>query len=258
MNKKLYYGIVAVLVIGIVVIFSMIGLASEEASKTPLLIIKAPLIKAAPTGLEAGITEMELYNETKNSWITIHEGYTCKVDLIKNKGAIEKAMRTYLKGKPLPKGTYTKIRAIVTGRGVKDTKKISRFGRTYHTAPWIKFVKDDQIIPCVAAGIAIKLGEYPPPIYNDDTPAARERFERMKRRMYKKNITETPFFKREMKKDSAIVTFTFREPFTITNPEQDTAKLKIKFDFKNMLLVDMKNKICWPVGPSKVYATLEE
>ena len=256
MNKKLYYGIITVLVIGILVIFSMIGLASEEASKTPPLIIKAPLIKASPTGLEAGITKMELYNETKDSWITIHKGSTYKVDFVKNEGAIEKGMRRYLKGKPLPKGTYTKIRTAVTGRGEKDTKAVSRFGKTYHTAPWIKFVKDDQNIPCVAAGIAIKLGEYPPPIYNDDTPAARERFEMMKKKLYKKTVFDTPFYKREMKKDSASVTFTFREPFIITNPEQDTPKLKIKFDFKDMLLVDMKNKICWPVSATKCYATV--
>ena len=223
--------------------------------------LKAPqLIKATPTAIEEDVTKVELYNETKNSWITIHEGYTCKVDLIKNEGlgTVEKVMRKYLGNKPLPKGTYTKIRATIDRKRMEELKTVSYMGETYYIAPWIKFVKDGQNIPCVAPGIAMRLGNYPPPIYNKDIPGAKEKFETMKKKLYKNGVFETPFFKMVRPKGSEIVTFTFPEPFTITNPEQDTAKLKIKFDFKNILCIDMKNKICWTVDAPKCYAIVEK
>ena len=224
--------------------------------------LKAPqLIKATPTAIEEDVTKVELYNETKNSWITIHEGYTCKVDLIKNEGlgTVEKVMRKYLGNKPLPKGTYTKMRATIDIKRMEELKTVSYMGETYYITPWIKFVKDGQNIPCVAPGIAMRLGDYPPPIFNNDTPATRKMLERMKQ-MRKKGVMNTPFYNKERKKDGFIVTFTFPEPFTITNPEQDTPRLKIKFDFKDILRIDMKNKICWPVaaGTAKCHAILEE
>jgi len=251
-NKKLYYGIIAVLVIGVVVIFSMIGVKMYTSKKAP----KAPqLVKATPTSLSQMTDKMELYNETKNSWVTIYEGPTYRIDFITNEGlgVIEKAMRTYLKGKPLPKGTYTKLRLTKLRKRGKS-KTVSYGGKTYPVTSRVTFIKDGQTIPCVNISKAIEQGISLPPIFT----TTRKKFGKMKE-MRKKSVIAAPFFKHERKKDRVIVTFTFREPFTITNPEQDTAKLKIKFDFKNVLLIDMKNKICWPIGGTpKCYATLEE
>ena len=229
--------------------------ASKKALKVP------QLIKATPTSFEPEIAKMEFYNETKDSWITIHEGYACKVDLMKNErlGVVEKVMRKYLGDKPLPKGVYTKMRATIDRKRKEELKTVSYDGKAYHIAPWIKFVKDGQIIPCIAPGIAMRLGNYPPPIFNNDTPAAGKMLGRMKK-MRKKGVMDTPFYNKERKKDGFIVTFTFPKPFTITNPEQDTPKLKIRFDMKDILRIDMENKICWPMatGTAKCHATLKE
>ena len=261
MNKKLYYGIVAVLVIGVVVIFSMIGVkmyTSKKAPKTP------QLVKATPTSLSQTTDKMELYNETKDSWITIHEGSTYNIDFMTNEGlgVVEKAMRTHLKGKPLSKVTYTKLRLKhIRGKGKKSIKRngkkpktVSYGGKTYPVTSRVKFIKDGQTIPCVTISKAMEQGVSLPPIFT----TTGKKFGKMKE-MRKKSVIATPFYKHERKKDKMIITFTFPEPFTVTNPEEDTAKLEIKFDFKDTLHIDMENKICWPIGGTpKCYATLEE
>ena len=251
MNKKLFYGIVAVLVIGIVVIFSMLGVkmyTSKKAVKAPALKPEearpptAKIIPATPDNFIITAKKIELYNDTLNSWITIHDGYDYSGDLAKNggTGVVEKAMKKYLGNKPLPNGTYTKVRSTNT-RMNKIRATLSYGGKTYYTTTSTKPFKSGRAIVLSTTGPA-QIGTFIPPFFE---PTQREGF--------KKGFDKQP----AIEPDTAVVIFTLSPPFTITKPE-DTSKLKFKFDFTNILLFDIENKICWPVSGPRLSITIED
>jgi len=239
-NKKLFYGIIAVLVIGIVIIFSMIGVKMYSSKKISEVSPGEPtkIITATPENLIITTAKIELYNSTTDSWITIHDGYDYSGDLAKNggTGVVEKAMKKYLGNKPLPNGTYTKVRSKNV-RGSKIKASASYGGVTYYTTTSNKpFMNGGQAIVLSTTGPA-QLGNYMPPYF-------------------KPGKSHGGKFEFKTNRDYATVVFNIK-PFTITKPE-DTSKLKFKFDWSGHLSFDIARKICWPEHGGILSITIED
>ena len=175
--------------------------------------------QGTPDVYEVTINKVELYNSTISSWVVVGEG-DMTFDIAKvSAGGI---VGSYITDKPLPEGTYTKVRVRIS-RTMRIKGSASYGGNTYYTTTSTQsFGNQGQAVvisttgPAQTGAIIVPADENPP-----------------------SHIVDGDYF---------IETNDLPSPFTITKGV--SKKLKIKFDVSGVLTFDNTNNICWCEPPS--------